>query len=159
VFTWGISQLVQRKPAGLLDAEIVAKLEPSTQFVIAISNSFEVHAEGGEQFELEIISNSNVGNVEFRQEEKKVPFTVEGETGTRGAAEVSNNTQGNVARRDKMVLIDGEAVAAESNDIIVKSNTETDVLCSRSTTATASTRSKSPARLSATHQSFRCQYF
>jgi hypothetical protein len=118
--------------------------------VIGTSNSFEMQAEGGEQFELEITSNSNVGNVEFRQEEKKVPFIVEGETGTRGAAEVSNNTQGNVARRDKMVLIDGEAVAAESNDIIVKSNTETDVLCSRSTTATVSTRSKSPARLSAT---------
>lgn len=85
MFTWGISQLVQLKPAGLLDAEIVAKLEPSTQFVIATSNSFEVQAEGGEQFELEIISNSNVGNVEFRQEEKKVPFTVEGETGTQEA--------------------------------------------------------------------------
>jgi hypothetical protein len=27
-----------------------------------------------------------------------------------------------------MVLIDGEPVAAESNDIIVKSNTETDVM-------------------------------
>lgn len=50
--------------------------------------------------ELEIISNSNVGNVEFRQKEKKVPFTDEGERGTRGAAEVSNNTQGNVARRE-----------------------------------------------------------
>jgi hypothetical protein len=36
------------------------------QFVIATSNSFEVQAEGGEQLELEIISNSNVGNVEFR---------------------------------------------------------------------------------------------
>ena len=102
MFTWGISQLVQRKPAGLLDAEIVAKLESSTQFVIGTFNSFEVQAKGGEQFELEIISNSNVGNVEFRQEEKKVPFTVEGEPGTRGAA--------------------------ESNDIIVKSNTETDVM-------------------------------
>jgi hypothetical protein len=43
-------QLVQRKPAGLLDAEIVAKLESSTQFVIGTSNSFEVQAEGGEQF-------------------------------------------------------------------------------------------------------------
>jgi hypothetical protein len=102
VFIWGISQLVQRKPAGLLDAEIVAKLESSTHFVIGTFNSFEVQAKGGEQFELEIISNSNVGNVEFRQEEKEVPFTVEGEPGTRGAA--------------------------ESNDIIVKSNTETDVM-------------------------------
>jgi hypothetical protein len=97
----GAYQLVQRKPARTTRRrEIVAKLESSTQFVIATSNSFEVQAEGGEQFELEIISNSNVGNVEFRQEEKKVPFTVEGETGTRGATEVSNNTQGNVARRD-----------------------------------------------------------
>jgi hypothetical protein len=38
--------------------------------VIGTFNSFEVQAKGGEQFELEITSNSNVGNVEFRQEEK-----------------------------------------------------------------------------------------
>jgi hypothetical protein len=79
------------------------------------------------QFELEITSNSNIGNVEFRQEEKKVSFTVEGETGTRGAAEVTipkAMLPGEMMMM--MVLIDGEVVAAESNDIIVKSNTETD---------------------------------
>lgn len=124
-------QLVQRKPAGLLDAEIVAKLESSTQFVIGTSNSFEVQAEGGEQFELEeITTNSNVGNVEFRQEQTKVSFTVEGETGTRGAAEViipKAMLRGEMMMM--MVLIDGEVVvAAESNDIIVKSNTETDAM-------------------------------
>jgi hypothetical protein len=119
-------QLVQRKPAGLLDAEIVAKLGSSTQFVIGTSNSFEVQAEGGEQFELEITSNSNVGNVELRQEEKKVSFTVEGETGTRGAAEVTI-PKAMLPGEMMMVLIDGEVVVAtESNDIIVKSNTETD---------------------------------
>jgi hypothetical protein len=119
-------QLVQRKPAGLLDAEIVAKLESSTQFVIGTSNSFEVQAEGGEQFELEITSNSNVGNVEFRQEEKKVSFSVEGETGIRSAAEVTILNAMLPGEMMMMVLIDGEVVAAESNDIIVKSNTETD---------------------------------
>jgi hypothetical protein len=59
VFTWHISSF-SVSPLRLLDAEIVAKLESSTQFVIGTSNSFEVQAEGGEQFELEITSNSNV---------------------------------------------------------------------------------------------------
>jgi hypothetical protein len=48
--------------------------------VIGTSNSFEMQAEGGEQFELEITSNSNVGNVEFRQEEKKMPSSSKGDS-------------------------------------------------------------------------------
>jgi hypothetical protein len=97
--------------------------------VIGTSNSFEVQAKSGEQFELEITSNSNVGNVEFRQEEKKVSFSVEGETGIRGAAEVTiPNAMLPGEMMMMVVLIDGEVVAAESNDIIVKSNTETDAM-------------------------------
>ena len=100
--------------------------------MIGTSNSFEVQAEGGEQFELEITSNLNVGTVEFRQEEKNVSFTVEGETGTRGAAEViipKAMLRGEKKKMMMMMLIDGEvAAAAESNDIIVKSNTETDAM-------------------------------
>ena len=109
--------------------------------MIGTSNSFEVQAEGGEQFELEITSNSNVGNVEFRQEEKKVSFSVEGETGIRGAAEVTI-PNAMLPGGMMMMLIDGEVVAAESNDIIVKSNTETDAMFGINYNHSEHTRSK-----------------
>jgi hypothetical protein len=155
VFTWLISSF-SVSLLGLLYAEIVAKLESSTQFVIGTSNSFEVQAEGGEQFELEITSNSNVGNVEFRQEEKKVSFSVEGETGIIGEAEVTIPNAMLPGEMMMMVLIDGEVVAAESNDIIVKSNTETDAMFGITTTA-ASTHGRSDRQACQPHQSFRCQ--
>ena len=62
-------------------------------------------------------------------------FTVEDEIGTRGAAEVTipkamlRGEMTMMMMMMMMVLIDGEVVvAAESNDIIVKSNTETDAM-------------------------------
>jgi hypothetical protein len=115
---------------GLLDAELVAKLESSSQFVVGTSSSFEVTAEveGGQeqQFEVEITSNSNVDNVRLNQTEKKVAFTVEGETGTRGVAEVTIPKA--MLSGEMVVLIDGQVVTAESNDVIVKSNTETEII-------------------------------
>jgi len=110
---------------GLLSAEVIAKLESSSQFVIGTSGSFEVESEEGDTFEVEITSNSNVGNVEFKQQEKMVSFTVEGETGTQGAAEVTIPKA--MLSGDMTVYIDGELVAAESNDVILKSETEADV--------------------------------
>jgi len=93
--------------------------------VIGTSGSFEVESEEGDTFEVEITSNSNVGNVEFKQQEKMVSFTVEGETGTQGAAEVTIPKA--MLSGDMTVYIDGELVAAESNDVILKSETEADV--------------------------------
>lgn len=110
---------------GLLSADIVAKLESSTQFVVGSSASFDVEASGGEQFDVEITSNSNVSNVELREETKTLAFTVEGETGTTGAAEVTIPKA--MLSGEMTVLIDGRVVTAESNDVIVKSETSTDV--------------------------------
>ena len=62
---------------GLLSAEVIANLESSTQFVVGSSSSFTVEAEGGEQFEIEITSSSNVSNVRLHQESMRVSFTVE----------------------------------------------------------------------------------
>lgn len=55
------------------------------------------------------------------------------------------------------MLIDGEAVAAESNDIIVKLNTETDAMFEINYSHGEHTVEVTGTRLSATHQSFRCQ--
>jgi hypothetical protein len=110
---------------GMLDAEVVAKLESSAQFIVASSNTFEVQTDEGEEFQIEITSNSNIDNVEFKHAEKRVSFTVEGETGTTGVTEITIPKA--MLSGEMTVLIDGEVVTVESNDVIVKSNTDTDV--------------------------------
>ncbi|MEW6603210.1 MAG: MG2 domain-containing protein [Thermoproteota archaeon] len=116
---------VEASILGLLDAEVVADLESSATFIVASSSTFEVQSDEGEAFEVEITSNSNVDNVEFKQAEKRISFVVEGETGTRGVTEITIPKA--MLSGEMMALIDGEVVTAESNDVIVKSNTETEV--------------------------------
>ena len=106
---------------GLLDAEIVAQLESSATFVVASSASFTIESEEGEEFEVEIASNSTIRNVEMRQEEKTVAFTVDGETGTKGVTQVTIPKA--MLSGEMVVMIDGRAVTSESNDVIVTSDT------------------------------------
>jgi hypothetical protein len=115
---------VEASVLGLLDAEITAKLESSTTFVVASSSSFDITAEGGEEFQVEIASSSTVGTVELKQEEKMVTFRVEGETGTRGVTQVTVPKA--MLSGEMMVMIDGQVVSSESNDVIVTSNTSTE---------------------------------
>lgn len=110
---------------GLLSADIEANLESSTQFVVGSSSSFDIQAEGGEQFQIDITSNSNVSNVELNEEARMLSFMVEGETGTTGATEVTIPKA--MLSGEMTVLIDGQLVTSESNDVIVKSETSTDV--------------------------------
>ncbi|AFU57710.1 MAG: MG2 domain-containing protein [Nitrososphaera sp.] len=117
---------VEASVLGLLDAEVIAKLEsPPAQFIVARSNAFEVQSDEGEEFQIEITSNSNVDNVEFKQAEKRVSFVVEGKTGTTGVTEITIPKA--MLSGEMMVLIDGEVVTAESNDVIVKSHTDTEI--------------------------------
>lgn len=108
---------------GLLSADVVAKMESSTQFVVGSESSYDVKADGGEQFKVDITSNSNVSNVKLDEEAKKVSFTVEGQSGTKGAAEVTIPKA--MLSGSMMVMIDGQAMAKD--DVIVKSQTESDV--------------------------------
>ncbi len=110
---------------GLLSADIVVKLESSTQFMVASSTSVDVQASTGDRFEVEVTSNSNVSNVQLSEESKRLSFTVEGQTGTKGVTEVTIPKA--MLSGEMTVLIDGRLVTAESNDVIVKSETSTDV--------------------------------
>lgn len=110
---------------GLISAQIVANLESSSEFVVGSSSSFEVKTDEGDQFDIEITSNSNVGAVQLMQAEKKVSFTVEGETGTTGVTQVTIPKA--MLSGEMMVLIDGQVVTRGSNDVIVKSNTNTHI--------------------------------
>jgi hypothetical protein len=108
---------------GLLSADVAANLESSAQFMVASPVSFEVESQEGEQFQVGIASNSDVSDVELDQEAKKVSFTVEGEDGTSGVAEITVPKA--MLSGEMVVMIDGQAL--ESGEAIVKSNTSADV--------------------------------
>lgn len=112
---------VEASVLGLLGAEITARLESSTTFVVASSSSFDITAEGGEEFQVEIASNSTVDSVKLDQEAKMVTFRVDGETGTRGVTQVTVPKA--MLSGEMMVMIDGQVVSPESNDVIVISDT------------------------------------
>lgn len=113
---------VEASILGLLDAEITAKLESSTMmFAVASSSSFDITAEGGEEFQVEIASNSTADSVELDQAAKMVKFRVDGETGTRGVTQVTIPKA--MLSGEMMVMIDGQVVSSESNDVIVTSDT------------------------------------
>lgn len=98
-----------------------ANVQTSTRFVVASSSAYVVKAEG-QEFAVNIASNSNVDRFEFNQEAKRITFTVEGETGTKGVTEVTIPKA--MLSGEMMVLIDGKV--ASPDDVIVASNTETE---------------------------------
>lgn len=112
---------VEASVLGLLDAELVAKLESSTAFAVASSSSIDITVEGEGEFQVEIASNSTVDSVVLKQEEKMVAFRVEGETGTRGVTQVTVPKA--MLSGEMTVMIDGQVVSSESNDVIVTSDT------------------------------------
>lgn len=109
---------------GVLEADVVARLQSSTDFVVAAESSHEVTVDTGEQFEVAIASNSTVSNVQLDQEQKLVRFTVEGETGTTGTTQVTVPKA--MLSGEMLVMIDGQVVASDSDDVIVTSNTSTE---------------------------------
>ena len=108
---------------GLLSADVVAKMESSTEFVVGTESSIDVKAQGGEQFKVDITSNSSISDAKLDEQAKKVSFTVEGQTGTKGAADVTIPKA--MLSGNMMVMIDGQAMSTD--DVIVKSQTQTDV--------------------------------
>jgi hypothetical protein len=106
---------------GLLEADVVARLQSSTDFVVASESSHEVTVDTGEQFEVAIASNSAVSEVQLEQEQKMVRFTVEGEDGTAGTTQVTIPKA--MLSGEMLVMIDGQVVASDSEDVIVTSNT------------------------------------
>jgi uncharacterized protein YdeI (BOF family) len=114
--------------AGVLDtlqASITAKIETSAKFEVVSPVAFAVKAEGRE-FDVNVASNSSsVTDFAFAQAEKKVSFKVEGETGTKGVAQVTLPKE--LLAGQLMVSIDGRAVAEDSNDVIVTSDTATEM--------------------------------
>jgi hypothetical protein len=122
-YSAGSELQVSASVLGLLEADVVARLSSSTDFVVASESSHEVTVED-EQFEVAIASNSTVSAVELDQEQKLVRFTVEGDDGTAGATQVTIPKA--MLSGEMLVMIDGEVVASNSQDVIVTSNTSTE---------------------------------
>jgi MG2 domain-containing protein len=124
--SYSINAMIEAEASVLdtLSANIKSKLDTSARFEVVSSNAFAVKAEG-KDFEVEVASNSTVDNFKFSQEEKKVSFRVEGETGTRGVAQVTLPKE--LLSGEMVVSIDGRVLAEDSNDVIVTSDTATEM--------------------------------
>jgi MG2 domain-containing protein len=110
---------------GTLDASIQAQLSKSIKFAVVSPVAFAVKAED-KDFEVNVASNSSeVRDFAFEQAEKKIEFTVEGETGTRGVAQVTLPRE--LLAGEMTVSIDGRVIAEDSNDVIVTSDTATEM--------------------------------
>jgi uncharacterized protein YdeI (BOF family) len=108
-----------------LNASVKSKLGTSARFEVVSPVAFAVKAEG-KQFDVDIASNSSsVTDFAFNQTEKKVSFKVAGEAGTKGVAQVTLPKA--LLAGELMVSIDGRAVAEDSNDVIITSDTATEM--------------------------------
>lgn len=104
---------------GIVRAITSAALQSSVQFVVAEPVEHNITAEN-QAFAVWIASNSGVSGVELKQEEKKLAFYVEGETGTSGVTEISIPKE--LLSGEMNVFIDQNLVAKD--DVLLKSSTE-----------------------------------
>ena len=105
---------------GTLSTETKAKLESSTKVIVATPSPIKIKVQGHDDFEVNVASNSKVSSVQFKEEEKKVSFMVEGETGTKGVTQVSIPKA--LLSGQISVMIDGKVMT--SDNVIVTANTE-----------------------------------
>jgi hypothetical protein len=121
--SYSIDAVIQVETSVLdtLNASVKSKLETSARFEVVSSNAFAVNAEG-KDFDVEIASNSTVSAFEFKQQEKKVAFHVEGQTGTRGVTQITIPKA--LLSGEMMVSIDGNVIPPESSDVVAIVDTE-----------------------------------
>jgi hypothetical protein len=108
---------------GLVEAITSASLQSSVEFVVAEPVEHRVAAEG-QEFTVEVASNSGITDFKFSQQDKKLSFLVEGNDGTTGVAEVripKALLSGNMT-----VLIDQNIAVAD--DVLLKSDTASEAV-------------------------------
>lgn len=98
------------------------ELETSTSFMV-ISNpeSFKIQAEG-DNFDVQVASNSTISEVKLKQDEKKLSMVVEGQNGTRGVADI--DIPKTLLSGDIAVFIDGK----ETKNFKIIENTESSIV-------------------------------
>lgn len=117
-----VSADVSADVLGNLALKTKAGLDSSTKFVVVSPNSMSVKAEGHD-FDVEVASNStSVSNLNFDEQNKKLSFTVQGDTGTKGVTEIT--IPKSLLSGDLTVMIDGQAMA--QSDVVETASTDTD---------------------------------
>ncbi|MEO9277107.1 MAG: MG2 domain-containing protein [Nitrososphaera sp.] len=101
-----------------LPIKMQAGIDSSTKFVVISPNAWAVKAEG-KDFQVNIASNSSVTNLHFDGQNKKLSFTVQGETGTKGVTQVT--IPKSMLSGDLTVMIDGQAMA--QSDVVETADT------------------------------------
>src|SRR5439155_1121488 len=72
-----------------LSLKTQTSLESSAKFVVVSPNAFAIKA-GGKDFSVQVETNSSdVSDIKFDEQGKKLSFTVQGETGTKGVTEIT----------------------------------------------------------------------
>jgi hypothetical protein len=104
---------------GVVKTVTAAALQDSANFAVSSYDKHIVEYENND-FEVSIASNSNVQDFNFKQQEKKVEFLVEGNTGTMGVTEITIPTA--LLSGEMVVFIDQNI--AVGYDVIIKSETD-----------------------------------
>ena len=124
-FTIQASLQVKTDVLSALSAEVKAQLQTSNKFVVISPNAFAVKANVNGQeksYPIQIASNSTVSNVSLDVSQKKLTFTVEGQSGTHGVTQITIPKE--MLGGNLQVLIDG--VAVSDSDVIVAGDNSTE---------------------------------
>ena len=121
-YTVDVNADVSADVLGSLALKTKAALDSSTKFVVVSPNSMSVKAEGHD-FDVQVASNStSVSNLNFDEQNKKLSFTVQGDTGTKGVTEIT--IPKSLLSGDLTVMIDGQAMA--QSDVVETASTDTE---------------------------------
>jgi hypothetical protein len=104
---------------GIIKTITSAALQSSMQIAVATPEEHQVSAEN-QDFTVTIASNSALSDFQFRQQEKKISFLVEGDAGTTGVTEISIPKK--LLSGDMSVFVDQNLVTKEN--VLLKSDTE-----------------------------------
>ena len=106
-----------------LSLKTQTSLESSAKFVVVSPNAFAIKA-GDKDFSVQVATNSSsVSDIKFDEQGKKLSFTVQGETGTKGVTEVT--IPKSLLSGDLTVMIDGQVMA--QSDVIKTADTNDEV--------------------------------
>ena len=96
-----------------------AGLDSTTEFIVENPTAWAIKA-GGHDFDVNITSDSDVTDVKFDEQAKKLSFGVQGETGTTGVTDIT--IPKSLLSGDLTVMIDGQVMA--SSDVVKTSDVQ-----------------------------------
>ena len=102
-----------------LTLKMQAGLDSTTKFIVENPTAWAIKA-GGHDFDVNITSDSDVTDVKFDEQAKKLSLGVQGETGTTGVTDIT--IPKSLLSGDLTVMIDGQVMA--SNDVVKTSDVQ-----------------------------------